>query len=102
MLVPQTPLSLAREYVARAADGAADTSAAHLVVQAGQPWSPQTHALFPAWARERAVALLRIGFQLFVKDAERFPASAVSLLDLWIDRVMPFDVRRAPPFIDAE
>ena len=61
-----------------------------LVVQASEPWSPQTHALFPAWARERAVALLRIGYLLFVKDANR----SIALFHLWIDRVMPFDVCR--------
>ena len=90
-----SPLLLAREYMSRAANGAAESSAARLVVQAGEPWSPQTHALFPAWARERAISLLRIGF-LLVKGSDR-----VGLLDLWIDRVMPFDICREPLDVHA-
>ena len=33
-------------------------AAAQLVVTAARPWSPETHALFPAAAREKAAALL--------------------------------------------
>ena len=93
--VYQSPLSLARAHVASSADGKAEGSAAHLVVLAGQPWRPQTHNLFPAWARTRAVELLRIGFQLFKRDTDRF-REPVGLFDLWIDRVMPFDICRRP------
>ena len=35
-----------------------DCAAAQLVVTAARPWSPETHALFPAAAREKAAALL--------------------------------------------
>tara|TARA_B110001452_G_scaffold13405_1_gene11082 strand:- start:736 stop:3210 length:2475 start_codon:yes stop_codon:yes gene_type:complete len=93
----ESPLSLARAYVSRVATGVADVTlsdtlaAAHLVLQASQPWCPQNHALFPARVRARAVALLRIGYLLFIKD-DRFRLSPAGLFDVWIDCIMPLDV----------
>ena len=95
---PPTPLSLARAL--RAAGDADYDSAAHLVLRASQPWRPQTHALFPAAARARAVELMRLGRLL--SNQPRFAdvrSAAVGLNDVWMSIVVPHAVGRgyAPP-----
>merc|ERR1712091_339623 len=61
-----TPLSLAERL--RAEGLAPAGSAADLVLRAAQPWSPQTHHLFPSVARARAVELTLLGAQLSRED----------------------------------
>ena len=68
-------------------------SAAHLILQARLPWSPQTHSLFPAEARARAVELMLIGVQLFLRG-DAFAEQGAGLYDLWIDAIIPNSVRR--------
>ena len=85
-----TPLSLARAL--QAAGDAADGSAAQLVLTAAEPWSPRTHALFPAGARAFAAELLLLGHRL--SRQPRFEGEEVSLSDIWLDGVMPLAVLR--------
>ena len=86
-----TPLSLAKE---RDAQGCAPCgSTARLILQAGLPWSPETHELFPDASRCRAVELGHIGVQLSL----RLPCARgneQALLDTWREVVMPHAVTR--------
>ena len=80
-----TPLSLAERL---RADGSAPAgSAADLVLRAAEPWSPQTHHLFPSEARARAVELWLLGVQFSREDR-----SAVG--DVWMAFVVPSAVQR--------
>ena len=70
------------------------------MLRASQPWRPQTHALFPAAARARAVELMRLGRLL--SNQPRFAdvrSAAVGLNDVWMSIVVPHAVGRgyAPP-----
>lgn len=88
-----TPLSLARAIMLAADDATTDDgSAAAVVLQAARPWSRDTHALFPAAARARAVELLIMGQRLSREPP--FAAGAVALLDVWVGSVMPHAVLR--------
>lgn len=65
----ETPLALARAaantpYGLFMLFGAGRETTVALVVRAAEPWSPATHELFPAAARARAVALVRLGYLL--------------------------------------
>jgi len=86
-----TPYSLAEE---RHAQGCAPCgSTAWMVLQAGLPWSPETHDFFPDASRSRAVELGHIGVQL----ALRMPCAKgneQALLDTWREVVMPHAVTR--------
>ena len=53
---------------------------------------PRTHALFPAGARAFAVELLLLGHRL--SRQPRFEGEEVSLLDIWVEFVMPHAVAR--------
>lgn len=88
-----TPVSIARA-LARSG-GAPPGSAAALVLRAAQPWSPHTHALFPASARARACELLRLGYQLAAQP--RFAGASRQLQDVWVAHVLPHAVKRPPP-----
>lgn len=60
-------------------------------------WSLDTHAMFPAPLRARAVALLRVGYQLAWSSrfqAKSSYATSVSLIDAWRDFVLPHAVTR--------
>ena len=85
-----TPLSRAR---AMNDSGLAPVgSPAALVLLAAEPWSPNTHALFPDAARERAVALMRLGHLLSMQP--RFEGEEQSLVDCWLGVVMPRVIER--------
>ena len=71
---------------------AAEGSTAALVLRAAQPWSPQTHALFPTASRARAVEMLLMGYRL--SRESRFEGETVAMLDVWITVVMPHLVQR--------
>ena len=77
----RTPLEVARQLVA---DGAADGSAAELIVRAAGPWSPDTHELFPEPARRRAVQLLWTAASYKGKDIKEW----------WVAHVLPHAVTR--------
>ena len=85
-----TPLSLARALHVQGA--AAEGSTAALVLRAAQPWSPQTHALFPTDSRARAVEMLLMGHRL--SRESRFEGESVAVLDVWMTAVMPHLVLR--------
>ena len=80
-----TPLSLAERL--RAEGSAPAGSAADLVLRAAEPWSPQTHHLFPSEARARAVELWLLGARFSREDR-----SAVG--DVWMAFVVPYAVTR--------
>jgi hypothetical protein len=86
-----TPLTLAQAMCA--AGDAPAGSAAQLVLRAARAWSPDTHDLFPAAARERAVTLMLHG-HLLVREP-RFEGEAGALLDVWMAYVLPRAVERA-------
>ena len=72
-------------------------SAAALLVQAGGPWSPTTHALYPAATRAFAENVLRLGYQLTRSNEVKHGthrANEWALLDIWMDHVMPLAVCR--------
>ena len=75
-----SPLQLAM------APGAPPAIAA-LFERAAQPWSPHTHQLFPAAARARAEALLRIGTRLRDRHGG-------GMLDVWCGILLPMVVTR--------
>ena len=80
-----TPLSLAERL--RAEGSAPAGSAADLVLRAAEPWSPQTHQLFPSEARARAVELMLLGARFSREDR-----SAIG--DVWMAFVVPHAVAR--------
>ena len=78
----------------RAAGG--EGEAAALVRRAAAPWSPASHSLFPAAAREYAVVVMRIGYQIALSppdDAEARPDWS-ALSDVWREHVLPHAVAR--------
>jgi ankyrin repeat protein len=86
-----TPLALAQNLAA--AGRANEGTAAHLVLEAAKPWSRQTHKLFPAPARARAVELMLIG-ELLSRE-ERFAAyGPQAVVDAWMHLVVPKSVSR--------
>ena len=72
-----TPLELA-------AHGTGDV---HALLRSASTWSLNSHDLFPADLRARAVALLRIGYLL--AWSPRFQTQSASLVDAWRDCVIP-------------
>ena len=77
-----TPLALACELHAKGE--ATNGTPAALVLKAAQPWSPETHALFPAAARAYAVQMMLIGHS----KSARLP------VDLWLHIIMPYLISR--------
>jgi len=88
--VPDAPTPASLAHALQVSHGAPDGSPADLVLQAARPWSRQTHALFPARARERAWGLVLLGHWLSRKSC--FAGEA--LMDVWLDVVMPHVVTR--------
>ena len=90
-----TPLSLAERL--RAEGSAPAGSAADLVLRAAEPWSPQTHHLFPSEARARAVEAMLLGEQLSREarfEREDDPGAGLALWDVWLPFVVPHAVER--------
>ena len=84
---------LALAQAAAAAGRAAEDTAAFLVLEAAKPWSRNTHQLFPAPARARAVELMLIG-ELMSRE-ERFAAyGPQAVVDAWMTFVVPPAVSR--------
>jgi hypothetical protein len=87
-----TPHSLAQ--AAQAVGGAKEGAAAFLILEAAKPWSRQTHKLFPAPARARAVELMLVG-ELLSRE-ERFAAyGPQAVVDAWMTFVVPGAVGRS-------
>ena len=87
----ETPLSRASALAAEG--GAAEGTAAFLVLEAAKPWSRKTHKLFPAPARARAVELMLIG-ELLSRE-ERYAAyGPQAVVDVWMTFVIPNAVYR--------
>ena len=76
---------------------AAAPTTRRLVVSAAQPWSPQTHELWPAGGRARAEALVRLGWRLSSTDHSPGPFGneAQSIMDAWRGLVMVHAPARA-------
>ena len=66
--------------------------ASALVLRSGERWSPETHHLFPAVIRARALAILRLGYLL--AWSPRYAGEAAGLVDVWVGFVMPHIVER--------
>jgi hypothetical protein len=90
-----TPLGVAAARLLRG-DGADDGRAA-LIASAAAPWSPETHALFPAGAKAFAVELLRIGWLLARRFQSLFADTQVEVAfrDAWLGHVMPHAIERS-------
>jgi ankyrin repeat protein len=91
---PTSPTPLTLAVAMRSAGDAPCGSAARLVLRAAQPWSHETHDLFPAAARERAVTVMLLG-HLLAREP-RFEGEAGALLDVWLAHVLPRAVERSP------
>ena len=63
-------------------------SAAWLVLRAAEPWSSDTHHIFPTVTRQRAVALLFLGYAL--SHTGRFAGEEQALSDIWRMIIMPY------------
>ena len=93
-----SPLELARQLQQHPDGGAAPGSeAARLVVAAAQPWSPQTHELWPSGGRAHAKALVRLGWRL--SNTQQSPGpfgnEADAVMDTWRGIVMVHALERA-------
>ena len=93
-----SPLELARQLQQHPDGGAAPGSeAARLVVAAAQPWSPQTHELWPSGGRAHAKALVRLGWRL--SNTQQSPGpfgnEAEAVMDTWRGIVMVHALERA-------
>ena len=87
-----TPHSLAQG--AEAMGGAKEGTAAFLILEAAKPGSRQTHKLFPAPARARAVELMLIG-ELLSRE-ERFAAyGPQAVFDLQHRQHLAYELKRA-------
>ena len=90
-----TPLNMAAARLLLG-DGVNDGRAV-LIVRAVEPWSPGTHALFPAGAKARAVELLRVGW-LLARCVQRVCADTDEVegafREVWLTHVMPHAIER--------
>lgn len=86
-----SPFSLACELADRGEVEAGSTAA--LVLDAAEPWSPATHALFPHEARAQAVEVLLLGWQLS-RCSPVFAGREQALTDAWLSCVMPEAIQR--------
>jgi hypothetical protein len=89
-----TLLSLAAARLRRG-DPSDDGRAA--LMSAAAPWSPKTHALFPAGAKARAVEFVRIGW-LLARHLQGLFADAnveIAFRDAWLGHVMPYAIERS-------
>ena len=64
-----------------------DDRAAQMIIKASEAWSPSTHSLWSVAHRARVLELLEIGYLLRTKLGHG------SVLDWWVDYVMPHAVR---------
>jgi hypothetical protein len=91
-----TPLSLAQRL--RALTICSAHAAAALIIAAAAPWSPTTHALFPAAAKARAIELLRVGW-LLARCIQSCVADAsdveMAFRDVWLSHIMPHAIERS-------
>ena len=67
---------------------AKEGTSAFLVLEAAKPWSRDTHHLYPAKARARAVALMVMGERLS-REARYAAYGPQAVYDTWMTLVMP-------------
>lgn len=90
-----SPLELAQQRLSASPGDDAAQEAMALIEDAAAPWSPTTHALWPAAGRQRACVLVRLGRLLAYNGAPPGPfRNPVSLMDAWRDFVMPLALVR--------
>ena len=90
-----SPLELARLLGATYPEGKPPAnSAAELVMQAAEPWSPTNHWLFPDAARARAADLAHVGHLLARKFRGEEGVEEQSLIDVWMTTLMPMAIHR--------
>ena len=65
----------------------------HSLLRRAATWSHDSHDLFPAEFRARAVELLRVGYLL--AWSPRFQIESASIVDAWRDFVIPHAVQRS-------
>ena len=73
-----SPAQIAREHP--------NAAASPLILRASAPWSPETHALWGAPHRARAVQVLELGYLLAAKCAK---AEHGSFVDAWVTHLLP-------------
>ena len=81
-----TPLFLAMEMDAKGSAPAG--SSAWLILQAANPWSLETHNLFPEATRSRAKELGRMGSLIARSELLRKSGQETAILDVWFDGVL--------------
>ena len=64
------------------------------VLAASKPWTRDTHKLFPAPARARAVELVRWGFRFSRLPHFQRQGKEQAMYELWMTNVMPNEVTR--------
>ena len=74
--------------------GATEGTTAHLILESMKFWSPKTHQLHPAPARERAVELMLIG-ELLSREARFEAYGPRAVVDAWMTFVVPKAVCRS-------
>jgi hypothetical protein len=67
-------------------------AAAQLILRAAEPWSCETHHLFPVEARSQAVEVLKLGYLL--ASERRLTDALGQLTDPWCEFVLPLAVER--------
>lgn len=86
-----TPLSIACALLQDGCDERAE-----LIVRAATPWSPETHAHFPARVRQAAVNLFLVGV-LLANERQRLAVDGEvverALVDVWVSHVMAIAVQ---------
>lgn len=90
-----SPIEMARSLMQKP-PGTPGRDAAKLVVSAAEPWSPMTHQLWPAAARERASSLVREGLGL--ADISMwlglYSPEASAVMDTWREVLVPASMTR--------
>lgn len=85
-----SPLELAQRR--RRDGGAPPGSAAAVLLEAAEPWSVESHQLWPAAKRARAVELLHLGHEL--SQLSFFVGEEQAIRDLWRTAVIPAAMTR--------
>lgn len=68
-------------------------STADLILAAAEPWSAETHGLFPEAARAHAVEVVRLGYQLS-SSLRAAHGQERAFLDAWMAHVLPHAISR--------
>jgi hypothetical protein len=91
-----TPFSLAAARLLQGNEP--EDGCAALIASAAAPWSPETHALFPAGGKARAVFVLRLGWLLARRLQSLVVGTTqveVAFRDVWVGHVMAHAIERS-------